>query len=492
MIGVDESQFQGEAQNAVPTSTSEPTPPTACPLAVNAHQRTLFGVTMALFLVTCVAAVVIIGTLQQPEVVPLSYGVVLDLGSSGSRVHIVQWTTTPDGSGCELDSIQPAPAGASSFWTKKVSPGVSSYSENPEEAAKSLRPLLEYAVTTLTDHHIVPSEVQLVCYATAGMRMLSKDVSAQVEGVIREFIVSQYSFKTSEDAIRVISGQEEALFDYVAVQQLLRVFDDEGRERKHIGALDLGGSSVELAFEVGSRQVNQGPVTRSPEPAYVTPVTFNDTIVDVYGVAYTGLGHNAAFSAILELAVDLQVDTAALVEDTYPHPCLHYGATYTHHVDDDDDSNDVRFVGTGEWSACVEMTRLLMNRSATCESERCAFNGVYQPPVEGFFVAMDNFASTAQFYGVGVQPMLRDFIPATQEYCSLDWDYVRGSGAFRKKESRLRELCFEGVFVHELLTYGFGFAEGSSSILFTDQLFGVDVDWSLGAIRLRMQQLDSS
>lgn len=105
---------------------------------------------------------------------------------------------------------------------------------------------------------------------------------------------------------------------------------------------------------------------------------------------------------------------------------------------------------------------------------------------------MDNFASTAQFFGVGAQPILRDFIPATQEYCRLEWDFVKNSGRFQKKESHLRELCFEGVFVHELLTYGFGFSEGSSSILFTDQLFGVGLNWGLGAMRLRLQQLAPS
>jgi len=104
---------------------------------------------------------------------------------------------------------------------------------------------------------------------------------------------------------------------------------------------------------------------------------------------------------------------------------------------------------------------------------------------------MDNFASTAQFFEVGVQPTLRDFIPATQEYCSLEWDHVM-DGRFQKKESHLRELCFEGVFVHELLTYGFGFSEGSSSVLFTDQLFGVGLNWSVGAMRLRLQQLDTA
>lgn len=381
-LAKEDAHSIGVPQFSVQTPPSDEETPSSWLERASAYKSTLFGVALTVFLVGCVAAVVVLGTLQESNEPALSYGVVLDLGSSGSRVHILQWVMASDGSGCELDSIQPAPAGANNLWTKKVSPGVSSYGSHPEDAASSLQPLLDYAVSTLEAHHIEPSETQLVCYATAGMRMLAKDMSAQVEVAIRDFILSTYSFQTSEDAIRVISGQEEALFDYVAVQQLLRVFDDEGRDRKRIGALDLGGSSVELAFEVGSSKVNAGPVTRSAEPAYVTPVTFNDTVVDVYGVAYTGLGHNAAFSAILELAVSLQIEDPALDEDAYPHPCLHYGAAYTYQADDEDDSNDLNFVGTGDWTACVEMTRLLMNRTAACESQECAFNGVYQPPVD--------------------------------------------------------------------------------------------------------------
>lgn len=453
-----------------------------------ASHRTRVGVALIALLFVCLSAIVILGVLQSVSEPTLNYGVVLDLGSSGSRVYIYQWNNSEDGSGYELDSIQPTPEGGP-FWGKKVNPGVSSYDDDPQEAAHSLEPLLDYAVAQLKLHHIDPSEVQLVCYATAGMRMLSKDVSAQITTAIREFIVNSYPFRTSDDAIRVISGQEEALFDYIAVQQLLTVFDNGRRDRKHIGALDLGGSSVELAFQLDEHDLNAGPITRISEPAYVTPTVFNDKIIDIYGVAYTGLGHNAAFSAILELAVSqLENDGGLSVDGRYTHPCLHNGNAYTHNGDDDDDNDDVQFIGTGDWAACVEMTRLLMNRTAMCESNQCAFNGVYQPPVEGFFIAMDNFAATVDFYELGNQPVLRDFIPATKEFCGVEWDAV-ANGHYSKKAHKLRELCFEGIYVHELLTYGFGFSESSSQILFTDTIFGVPANWGLGAMRLTLQSL---
>mmetsp|Transcript_17646 Transcript_17646/g.68500 ORF Transcript_17646/g.68500 Transcript_17646/m.68500 type:complete len:505 (-) Transcript_17646:462-1976(-) len=475
---------------AVPSAgvEEEPVPAATRLNGVCGTRQAFIGAATLLLFVTCVSAVIFLGTVQDSSALDLHYGVVLDLGSSGSRVHIYQWGLDEDG-GYDLDSIQPSPVG--NPYSKKTSPGVSSYSDDPAEAAKSLKPLLDYAVERLAHLNVRPEDADLVCFATAGMRMLPKDVSAEVSTAIRRFILDSYNFNAREEDIRVISGQEEALFDYVAVQQLLRLFDDEGRERKHIGALDLGGSSVELAFSLSERELNEGPVTRSVEPAYVTDVQFDDKVLGVYGVAYTGLGHNAAFTAILELAVELLPVGPTQFEATFPHPCLHYGNTFTYLGDDGDVTNDVRFVGTGDWAGCVEMTRMLMDRSAPCAFDSCAFNGVYQPPVEGYFVAMDDFNSVAEFFDVGSQPKLEAFVSATREFCSMEWDSVRSSKKFSAKKSRQREYCFEGIFVHELLTYGFGFAEDSSNILFTDTLFGVSLNWGLGAMRLHLQMGDA-
>lgn len=62
------------------------------------------------------------------------YAVVFDAGSTGSRVHVVHFEQVKDTLELQSDSLQ------------HLKPGLSSYADDPEAAAKSLAPLLEYAL----------------------------------------------------------------------------------------------------------------------------------------------------------------------------------------------------------------------------------------------------------------------------------------------------------------------------------------------------------
>lgn len=61
------------------------------------------------------------------------FGIVLDAGSSGTRVYLFTWTD-----GDETATL-------TEVMHKKVSPGVSHYSEHPEQAAESVKQLLTHA-----------------------------------------------------------------------------------------------------------------------------------------------------------------------------------------------------------------------------------------------------------------------------------------------------------------------------------------------------------
>merc|ERR1712166_1446757 len=65
------------------------------------------------------------------------YAVVIDAGSSGSRVHAFKFNRNKGGSELDID------------YFKQLKPGLSSYGEDAESAAKSLKPLLDYAVSNI-------------------------------------------------------------------------------------------------------------------------------------------------------------------------------------------------------------------------------------------------------------------------------------------------------------------------------------------------------
>lgn len=72
------------------------------------------------------------------------YAVVFDAGSTGSRVHVVHFKESQGVLELQNDALQ------------HLKPGLSSYADDPEKAAQSLAPLLDFALKT------VPEELQVL------------------------------------------------------------------------------------------------------------------------------------------------------------------------------------------------------------------------------------------------------------------------------------------------------------------------------------------
>ena len=76
------------------------------------------------------------------------FKVVIDAGSSGSRVYIMYWPPHT-GSKTELLQIKQMIDMDGNPVRKKIKPGISSYARFPGNASESLRPLLDFAA-----HHV--------------------------------------------------------------------------------------------------------------------------------------------------------------------------------------------------------------------------------------------------------------------------------------------------------------------------------------------------
>ena len=86
------------------------------------------------------------------------YAVVFDAGSTGSRVHVVHFKESQGVLELQNDALQ------------HLKPGLSSYADDPEKAAQSLAPLLDFALKT------VPEELQ-VCSITMRAQVLTHRLS---------------------------------------------------------------------------------------------------------------------------------------------------------------------------------------------------------------------------------------------------------------------------------------------------------------------------
>lgn len=173
------------------------------------------------------------------------YAVVLDAGSSGTRVNIFHWLETPsmktavdDGSLSPEQYVSQVRKTLKQLGYQKTSPGVSSFAARAEEqpgepGAKeedgrqasdkgadsmelrhSLEPLLDFA------REQVPQKQQnctpVLFYATAGMRTVSALASSRIMKWVLEILDSS-PFLASPDAVSAISGEREVSLALVAL-----------------------------------------------------------------------------------------------------------------------------------------------------------------------------------------------------------------------------------------------------------------------------------
>ena len=141
----------------------------------------------------------------------LSYAVVVDAGSSGSRVYLFQWSSpaedAPAARGGQLLRIDQVRDAEGEPLVMKLDPGLSSCQDQPSRALAYMRPLLDFAARHIpTAAHL---ETQLFILATAGLRLIPEEASAALLRELRTHVPLHYAFLLPEGNVQVISGREE-------------------------------------------------------------------------------------------------------------------------------------------------------------------------------------------------------------------------------------------------------------------------------------------
>lgn len=149
-----------------------------------------------------------------------------------------------------------------------------------------------------------------------------------------------------------------------------------------MGALDMGGASTQITF------VPRGPVLDESTQATFHLYGFEHS---VYTHSYLCFGRDQMLQRLLAALV--QSSRALRVR----HPCYHSGYQDTvplatlfespcvHSTAPPDLTQNLTVEGTGNPGACTSAIRDLFNFSSCTGRQDCAFDGVYQPPVQGQF-----------------------------------------------------------------------------------------------------------
>jgi apyrase len=178
-----------------------------------------------------------------------TYAVVFDAGSTGSRVHIFEFQSQ-DGQLVLLKDT---------FEQLKPGLGDACWAADPEASAASLQPLIAKATTAIPRDKQADTPVEL--RATAGLRLLPGSQADAILAAVT-LVLRGTPFKLLNDGVSIMDGADEGAFAWLTLNYLLGKAGKPAKEL--VGAVDLGGGSVQQAFAVDEATARDAPKGAPP------------------------------------------------------------------------------------------------------------------------------------------------------------------------------------------------------------------------------------
>jgi Golgi nucleoside diphosphatase len=454
----------------------------------------------------------ILDRLADPGIAAWSvHGMMIDAGSTGSRLHLYEWDPRVLKTDAEVQAavsgLKLSYPGTDSRWTEPLKPGLATFATLPHDKlvpalSEYLSPLIEFAKAILHQKEGLYGKFPIFLRATGGMRILFPDDRARILDAVRGLFANKTfcPFYFEDKHARVLSGEEEAIFDWTAVNFLLGnlVKQSEGsgevvNPQLTYGALDLGGASTQISFiqkdddimaNLFKLQIGQGKHWNVYAHSFL-----------YYGVVEA----TKRFYARLALG---KSPTERLLDGIH-NPCLPQNTTMEVSTDVYLDAQKQETLDTsekgeyqlllknigkqGDFDACMTITRDLLHKDENkwCDFAHrgdCSFNSVYQPALpDAEFLAFSNYYDVWKFLNLTERSSLAELLNATEYACSLSQDELLDFVDDRVDEEDVNDFCFQSVYVFQLLHNGYGF-QMDDYITATNVINGHKVGWALGSM----------
>lgn len=386
----------------------------------------------------------------------------IDAGSSGSRIQIYSWLhhqlakslRQADGESLSvLPRVEPGvPEGDE--WQLKVTPGISTFGSSPEGIADYLAPLMDRALEVIPPDQVPHTPIFLL--ATAGMRLLPVEQQKSVLAETCSHLRSAYSFaiKDCRESIRIISGEEEGIFGWTAVNYLLEGFDlhshsDSDNDSSTFGFLDMGGASAQIAFEPNT--VERLKHDNDLEQVVLRHLDGRTLYHPVFVTTWLGYGTNQARDRYLE---QLSSSRRNHERNTISDPCLPKDLLLA------TDEQSIMLKGAGDFTGCMNALVPLLNKDAPCPDQPCLFAGVHAPAIDfavNHFIGISEYwYSTNEIFKLGGIYDFVEFERAAIEYCATSWDDILETRRSGTDLTRLQMQCFKAAWLVNILHEGIG------------------------------------
>ncbi|KAI6036020.1 nucleoside phosphatase family-domain-containing protein [Pisolithus microcarpus] len=402
-------------------------------------------------------------TSTDPWLAARRFGVVIDAGSSGSRLQIYSWkdpgVVLAEKGDIVRNTLPKVEKGVQvgEDWITKVEPGLSSFADNPEGVASYLEPLIQHAQSQIPPS--LESETPLFLLATAGMRLLSPVQQARVLNAVCQYLRSSSNFRIDDESKDGPCGLSEGLFGWIAVNYLMDGFTGGKSEKTTYGFLDMGGASTQIAFEPADSDLRNVRLRLLGGEEGQAPGV-RDDLVGIWDESGKG--------------------TDLILSEGRPQSA-HSSVPY-------------QLIGTGSFTQCLQKTAPLLNKEAPCSEAPCLFNGVHVPPINfsssRFIGVSEYWYSSEHIFGLGGP---YDFVHAG--LLGGDGEVLQNGEVIQTGLSRLQMQCFKAAWIVNVLHEGIGIPrivaqqaekKGLGRPLFQsmDNVGDIAISWTLGKMVL--------
>lgn len=168
----------------------------------------------------------------------LFYTIVIDAGSTGSRIHVFKLDHNSIKNSDKLDIKL-----VNEELFEKIKPGLSSFSNAPAQAVNTIKPLLDKALLVIPKQYHEMTKFSLK--ATAGLRMISDKLANQILDNVRN-LLKKYPFLNTYEDVSILDGKFEGIYSWITLNYALNNF--EYSRENGFCSLDLGGGSTQMTF----------------------------------------------------------------------------------------------------------------------------------------------------------------------------------------------------------------------------------------------------
>ena len=341
----------------------------------------------------------------------VGFGIMIDAGSTATRVHVYRWTTAKD-----------ALPNFTHDHFLEVSPGLSSFGQKPLLAGKSIVPLLDLAKKEVPTE--LQAETSVYVKATAGLRLLGEETQMQILDSVF-LTIESYPFRCKREWVSVIDGQEEAVGAWVTVNYLI---DKLSTPAATVGVLDLGGASTQLSCVPTSS-------IASRDNDKLVSVPIGSSTVKVYVVSWLRYGL-IEFRKRIDEAVHSIDMSKGHTSGSAHHPCF----PKHHEMTVDVNGENVRFHGTGNFDACSEAVASILK---TLDYSA--------PPCSGRFLAISYYLDVLQSVGLGPVVGVADITAKASSVCGFTLSQLSPILEGAKKGFDVR-VCGDLIYIAALLS----------------------------------------